>query len=111
MIPAPTMTMSADSFMSIPLHDLAEGDAEVLTRAVEMGMNGQSPAKQIGGLAIFAERHVAEPLPRERAEVVRVPCERLPAVRDRVLVLLRHVPNRRALVPSLREARRGLDEL
>src|SRR5207244_3962522 len=56
-----------------------------------------------GRLAVAAERHVAEPGARQRAEVMRVARERLLAVGDRALVVLGHVADGRALVPALGE--------
>src|SRR5262249_41945758 len=61
-------------------------------------------------LAVLRERHVTEALAGQRPEVIRVARERLAAVGDRAGIVLRHVPDRRALVPALGELRRRVDQ-
>src|SRR5207249_1525023 len=84
---------------------------EIVPRALEPRMDGEGAPEHRRRLAVPAERHVAEPLPRQRPEVVRVARERLLAVGDRALVVLGHVADGRALVPALGERGRLLDHL
>src|SRR2546428_10583055 len=53
---------------------------------------------------------MAEALTRERAEMIRIARESLPAVGDRADVVLREVSYRRALVPAFGELRRRFDQ-
>jgi len=59
------VTVAANSF--------AERGGEVVTHALETRMHAESAPEHRRRLAVPAERHVAEPLPRQRAEVVRLP--------------------------------------
>src|SRR5207244_11732506 len=92
------------------LHHLADGRPEILPRAAQMGMHGEGPTEELGGLAELSQHEVAEPLAGEGAEVVGIARERLPAVRDRRLVVPGDVTKGRALVPRFREGGRFLDE-
>src|SRR6267378_1842295 len=74
------------------------------------GLHGEGPTEELGGLAELAQHEVAEPLAGEGAEVVGIARERLPAVRDRRLVVPGDVAKGRALVPPFREGGRFLDE-
>src|SRR5439155_7369576 len=74
------VTVAADSF--------AQRGGEVVANAPETGMHAESAPEHRRRLAGAAEGHVAEPLPRQRAEVVRLPLERLLAVIDRAFVVL-----------------------
>ncbi len=62
------------------------------------------------GFPILAQRHVAEPLAGERAEVGRVSGQRLLAVGNGARVALRQVADRRALVPPFGEVGSPLDD-
>ena len=73
-------------------------------------MDRDRAPEQRRGLAVLAERQVAQPLAGERAEVAWVAGERLPAVLDRAAVALREVPDGRPLVPALGEARGARDD-
>src|SRR5512144_3015283 len=75
-----------------------------------MGVDLERTPEQRGGLAVLAERHVAQPLAGQRAEMVRVAAERLLTIRDRAGEILGHVADRGPLVPALGELRRPLDD-
>src|ERR1700730_9831113 len=94
----------------VQLHHLADGCPEILPRAAQMGMHGEGPTEELGGLAELSQHEVAESLAGEGAEVVGIARERLPAVRDRRLVVLGDIAKGRALVPPFREGGRFLDE-
>src|SRR5947208_7237268 len=68
---------------SVPLHELAQRRAQVLSRAAEVRMHDQRQPKEVGRFAELAERQVAEALTRKRPEMARVARERLAAVGDR----------------------------
>src|SRR5439155_818803 len=88
---------------------LAERDGQVVARSAESWMHRQRATEHRRSVAVTAERHVAEPRARERAEVVPVARERLLAVGDRALVVLGDVADGRSLVPPLGE-RGGLGD-
>src|SRR5437879_12225558 len=88
--PAPARAPAAGS-VAVPANRLAHGHREIVPRPLETRMHGEGAPEQSRRLAVAAQRHVAEPLTRQRAEVVRVPRERLLAVGDRALVVLGHV--------------------
>src|SRR5882724_3456653 len=72
-------------------------------------MHRERPPEHRRRFAMAAERHVAEPGARERAEVVPIARERLLAIGDRALVVLGDVADRRPLVQALGEFRRLSD--
>src|SRR6266536_5297368 len=94
---------------SVPLHELAQRRAQIGPRAAEVWMHGQRPAETVGLFLVLLEREVAEALPRQRAEVVRVARDGLTAIRDRARIVLRDEARGRALVPAFRVPRRHLD--
>ncbi len=73
-------------------------------------MDRQRAPEQIRGLPELAEHQMAEALTRERAEMIRIAREGLPAVGDRGDVVLREVSYRRALVLAFGELRRRFDQ-
>src|SRR5262245_30490839 len=73
-------------------------------------MDGERSPEHRRGLPVLAERHVAQPLPREGPEVRGVARQRLAAVADRSLVVLREIAGGGPLVPPLGEFRRALDD-
>src|SRR5687767_14611900 len=103
----PPWVVVASSYRSasVPLHQLAQRRAQILAGVLEMRMDLERPSEQGRGLAELAERDVAQPLAGQGAEVIRIPRERLHAVRDRAFVVARHVPEGGALVPGLRKIR------
>src|SRR5437660_11378405 len=74
----------------VPFHDLVQRRPQIRSAALEMGMDSQGAAEEVGGLAVLLERDVAEALARQRAEMIRVARERPAAVGDRAGVVLRH---------------------
>src|SRR5688572_17379956 len=95
---------------SVPLHQLLHGRPEVRAGAVEVGMDGQRATAELRGLAVLAQRQVAERLAGQGPEVVPIACERLAAIVDGRGVALREVPYGRALVPAFRELGGDFDE-
>src|SRR5215831_2189106 len=89
--------------VAVAADGLAHRHAEILARALQARMHDEGPAKHRGRLAGAADGHVAEPLTRQRAEVVRIAPEGLLTVSDRALVVLGDVADGRALVPALGE--------
>src|SRR5207244_10663164 len=81
----------------------AQRHRAIVAGAGETWMHRESAPEHRRRLAVAAERHVAEPGARQRAEVMRVARERLRAIGDRALVVLGHVADGRALVPPLGE--------
>src|SRR5215510_882658 len=86
--------------VAVAADGLAHRHAEILTRALQARMHDEGTAKHCGRLAVAADGHVAEPLTRQRAEMVRIAPERLLAVGDRALVVLGDEADGRALVPA-----------
>src|SRR5882724_3283108 len=100
----------ASTLDSIPPHQLVQRRPQIRAPALEVGMDRQRAPEQIRGFPELGEGQVAEALTRERAEMIRVAREGLPAVLDRAGIALREVSYRRALVPAFGELRRRLDQ-
>ena len=83
---------------------------EVVAHRVEMWMDFQCAAKTDCRLAVLAKRHVAEPLPGRRAEVIRISRQSFLAIGDGAGEVFSHEADRGALVPTLREVRSNVDD-
>src|SRR5215831_19337704 len=77
-----TPAARASSGLSVPLHDLAESDAQVAPCAAEVRMYREGAPEELSRLLELSQHEVAEPLARQGPEVVRIAREGLPTVRD-----------------------------
>src|SRR5262245_2471170 len=82
----------------------------MLADRLEARVYGEGAPEAAGRVAMLVERGVAEPLPGERAEVVRVQADDLLAVGDGRRVVGRQEARCGALVPALGERGRPLDD-
>src|SRR5262245_13511024 len=93
-----------DDLVPVPLHRLVERDRQVVAGGGEMRMDLERPTEHRCGFAVLAERQMAQALPGERAEMMRLPRERLATIGDGALVVAGEVADRRPLVPGFGES-------
>src|SRR5712692_6293931 len=97
--------------VAVALDDLAERGGEVAAGGFEVRVHIERTAEEVRGLAVFTERHVAEALAGERAEVMGLAGQKLLAIGHGGRGVAAEVAGGGALVPALGEVRRAADDV